>query len=215
MIVSVDCWGTLLKGSPTFSKKKIELVKRYMPHLTDDNYIKFCFSSSKLTFNDIIERSGGLQPSIDHLFTYLLTMLNREYAKFDFLSAFIYEYQQLAINCHPIIYSDETIEWLQKIREIKSTLLLLSSNTMFIKGDTLHTCINKLGLSGVFYKYRFSDELGLAKPNKYMYGGSTYHIGDNQLTDGIGAYLAGSKPIIINSTNLTIKDAYNIITNKS
>jgi hypothetical protein len=41
--------------------------------------------------------------------------------------------------------------------------------------------------------------------------GPHFHIGDNILTDGIGAEIAHSSPIIINSNKQTIKDAYNII----
>ncbi len=44
-----------------------------------------------------------------------------------------------------------------------------------------------------------------------MYGKSKYHIGDNPITDGIGAELAGSIPIIINSNSNNIRNAYNII----
>lgn len=208
MRVSVDCWGTILKGSPTFHQKKIELVKRYFPNIHND-HIARCFESTKKTFNDVIENSGGSQPTIDSIFQYLLSNINDGYREFDFKNDLINEYQQLAIRNSPILYSKETLECIKNI--YKKCSLIISSNTMLIGGSTLELCLERIGIAKYIDGFRFSDQTRVAKPNKYMYGGSTYHIGDNPLTDGIGAYNAGSKSIIINSTDLTIKDAYDII----
>lgn len=210
MRVSVDCWGTIIKGSPTFTEKKIELVKNHFPSLAH-GFILHCFSETKNTFNDIIENSGGFQPETEVIFRYLLSKLNGEYLNFGFikLADFINEYQHLAIMYPPIIYSDDTDDYLAKLSQ--HAKLILSSNTMLIKGSTLDKILYSIGIGKYFSFTGYSDMLGFAKPDKQMYVGSKWHIGDNPLTDGIGATLGGSKPIIINSTNLTIKDAYHII----
>lgn len=208
MRVSIDCWGTILKSSPTFTQEKINLVKKYFPDI-DNSFILSCFESTKKVFNDVIENSGGMQPPIKSIFRYLLSKFNRGYSEFYFISSFINEYQKLALQSSPILYSEETITWIKKLS--LDHKLLLSSNTMFIKGKTIQEILYKNGIGDYFDKFIFSDGERLAKPHIHMYLNSNYHIGDNPLTDGIGAENAGSIPIIINSTDLTIKDAYYII----
>ncbi len=207
MKISIDCWGTILKSSPTFLSEKRKLVNKYIP-CTDD-YIDSCFSMTKKVFNDVIENSGGCQPSTDYIFTYLLSKLNGSYDSFSFLNEFINDYQKLAIANSPIVYSNETKEALEKLSQ-KHTLII-SSNTMLISGNTLKFCLDHVGIGKYFSHFNFSDNLKKAKPHKAMYHKSNFHIGDNIITDKIGAVNAGSKPIIINSTNLTITDAINII----
>jgi FMN phosphatase YigB (HAD superfamily) len=209
MKVSIDCWGTLIKASPTFKLKKVELVKKYFPSLTNDEFILKCFSDTKKTFNDIIENSGGCQPPIINIFTYLFTKLNGGYDNFGFVIPFIDEYQNLSITDGPVLYSEETTLFLEKLS--KDADLVISSNTMLIEGVTLLDNLSRLGISKFFKEALFSDQVKAAKPSKVMYANSNYHIGDNILTDSIGAINAGSTPIIINSNEKTIKDAYNLI----
>lgn len=209
MRISIDCWGTLLKSSPTFSTEKIELVNRYTSFVYSDKYISECFLLTKKTFNDIIENSGGCQPHIENIFIYFFTKLYGNYISLNFIKEFIHDYQQLAIRSSPILYSDETIDVIKKMSLHHE--LIISSNTMLISGNTLEICLNNVGLGKYFTHFNFSDRMGLAKPNKAMYSSSDYHIGDNTLTDSKGAEIAGSKPIIINSNENTIQDAYNII----
>jgi FMN phosphatase YigB (HAD superfamily) len=213
MKVSIDCWGTLINASPTFKQKKVELVKKYFPSLIDcDEHILMCFSSTKKVFNDIIENTGGCQPNIYCVFNYLFSKLNRGYDNFNFITKFIRDYQNLTMIDGPLLYSEETFLYLEKLSQMAD--LLISSNTMFIDGDSLLDCLSRLGVSKFFKNYAFSDQIGIAKPHAGMYGNSDYHIGDNTLTDGFGAKSAGSTPFIINSNDKTIKDAYNFIIQK-
>jgi FMN phosphatase YigB (HAD superfamily) len=213
MIITIDCWGTLLKASPTFKKTKVALVKEYFPSLKDnDEHINKCFNDTKKLFNDIIENSGGCQPTITNVFTYLLSKLNMGYKKFEFLDEFIENYQMLAFNDGPTIYSEETLEYIEKLS--KDAKLVVSSNTMFICGDVLLDFLSRTGLAKFFKETLFSDQLKVAKPHVKMYHGSQFHIGDNEITDVIGANNAGSCGILINSNTKTIKDAYNFIIQK-
>ena len=209
MKVSIDCWGTLIKRSPTFTKKKVELVKKYLPYIDNDKHILKCFSDTKNTFNDIIENSGGYQPCISSIFTYLFSKLQTGYSKVSFIKEFIDEYQKLTITDGPVLFSEETTLYLEKFS--KEADLVISSNTMLIDGNSLLDCLSRLGVAKFFKDAAFSDQMQVAKPHWLMYMGSNYHIGDNTLTDGKGAIEAGSKSIIINSNDKTIKDAYNLI----
>lgn len=206
MIISIDLWGTLIKGSPYFSDAKVALTKLYFDK--DTEFILKCYSDSKKELNNLIELSG-FQPSNEEIFRFLMSKLNGSYYSGDVLE-FMKEYQKLAINLSPQLYSLETLKYMEKFKY--EAALYLSSNTMLISGTSLEVILDKLGLLPYFSKLYFSDKQKCAKPNKLMYGSSNWHIGDNIRTDEIGAICAGSKSIIINSNNKTIKDAYNIIT---
>ena len=110
----------------------------------------------------------------------------------------------------PEIYCGETLKYLHEI--FRASNIIVSSNTMFITGDTLKKCIAKTGMAKSIDDYRFSDEVGYSKPHGSMFANSDFHIGDNPLTDYVGARKCGSQPIIINSNDKTLKDAYDIIT---
>jgi len=138
----------------------------------------------------------------------LFTNINLKYTTYNL--DIINEYQKLVLKFPPLIYSDETNTYIQKLAE--NNELVLSSNTLFITGETLKTILNDFGWP--FSNMLFSDVIGVSKPNKKMYMNSSYHIGDNEITDGVGPDLIGTKYIIINSNNKTIKDAYNIISKK-
>lgn len=206
LVISIDLWGTLIKSSPSFVDAKVALTKQYFPGETE--FILKCYSETKKQLNDLIEHTG-FQPSAELMFTLLFSKLSGNYSKTDFLYAFAQEYQHLAIKLTPQLYSEETLEYVTKLSKLGN--LYLSSNTMLIKGRTLETILQKLGLASKFSQFYFSDQVGHSKPHKAMYGYSNWHIGDNTLTDDIGAFCVGSKPIIINSNSKTIKDAYNII----
>lgn len=212
MKISIDVWGTLLKSSPNFFTEKKELVKKHTPFIVADKSIDESFSLTKKVFNEVIENSGGCQPKIEHIFCYFFSLLNGGYSSFSFLNDFIHEYQQLAIVSSPIPYSDETISVIEMLS--KEHELVVSSNTMLIAGSTLEICLSNAGLGKYFTSFNFSDRMGLAKPNKAMYGNSDYHIGDNYITDFKGADYAKSIPILINSNSKTILDAYNIISQR-
>jgi len=209
MIVSIDCWGTLLKGSPTFNQAKIQLVKKYFNEIYSDVSIQSAFDITKMRLNDIIENSGGIQPTSNQIFTFLFSKLMGYYTKWRYLPDFIKEYQELALTHPPVIYSSDTKQVFENISKIAH--IVISSNTMFVSGETLKQVLMNMGLGKLVTTFHFSDEMGVAKPNKLMYFGSDFHIGDNYTTDLTGATLAGSKGILIHSNNKTIRDAYDII----
>lgn len=203
--ISMDVWGTLLKASPLFKEKKIELMKEYVGDTYPSHYIENAFKEVKSHFDFIIERSG-YQPTLSTLWDTLFSYFNTDLLD---KAGLINEYQSLAIKYPPSLYDENT----EKVIQLLSSrdILSISSNTLFIKGLTLRKILENHGVAKYFKKMYFSDEVGLSKPNKYMYEGSIIHIGDNPITDGEGARNAGCLPVIINSNNKTIKDAYNEI----
>lgn len=203
--VSIDLWGTLIKSSPTFSEAKLKLTRKYF--VGESGHFSKCYVDTKKELNAIIE-STGWQPEQNLIFQHLFSKLEPQAILFPFIDDFIDEYQALAIEHQPILYSEETKEYLEKLSE-KFTLNL-SSNTLFIDSNSLRKIMEDLDIKKYFRYLNFSDYTKQAKPKAGMFN-SHFHIGDNVRTDYYGAKAAGRIPFLINSTDQTIKDAYNFV----
>lgn len=210
-MISIDFWGTLGKSSPDFYPKKIELLQAFIS--TSDMDIENGLNTTKEYLNDLIEKTG-FQPSIDVIFKYLLSNINKRLYKITEcdLTQLIKSYQELATEYSPIVFSEDTINCIHELKD-NGHMLTLSCNTMLITSVPILQSLHDWGIYNDFRYTLFSDEMGYAKPNALMYNRSNYHIGDNAITDGLGARLARSQPILINSTKLTIRDAIDIISN--
>lgn len=208
MMISIDLWGTLIKSSPTFQIRKLKLFNEYFDD--SDAHILRMIHETKIQLNSIIEVTGW-QPELMIIWTLLFSKLKLRTGKtvnWNLISEFNERYQDLVYNDPPIDYSDITAEYVKKLSELGD--LRISSNTMFIEGDTLYNILERRYGALLTICAKFSDIERVAKPHLLMFN-STYHIGDNMRTDYVGAKAAGSIPIIINSNDRTIKDAYDII----
>ena len=80
---------------------------------------------------------------------------------------------------------------------------MLFRSTNLIPGELIKDHLSNLGLKHIFNKLVFSDEYNICKPNPTFFGHvpSDIHIGDMIDIDG-----KHKKAIIINKTQLTIKD---------
>lgn len=207
-IVSIDCWGCLIKSAPAFHAAKLELTKQYFG--LDEEHSANAFKAAKVSLDTKIEATG-IQPTNlaiwEHLFyTHLVPGMG---ATRGVMKKFYHDYQALALRYPPVMFNSGIEEGLRRLSE--SFDLILSSNTLLINGTTLANVLKSLGLSKYFSSMNFSDKLGCAKPNPRMYGESKFHIGDNPITDGIGAENAGSTSIIIHSNGRTLMEAVEII----
>lgn len=213
-VISFDLWGTLIKPSPTFSEEKIKLVHSFVRGNLPEGKINHAFNSAKQKLNAVIEGTG-YQPPEKVIFQLLFTELNwGGYYEYQRMPEFIKKYQELAINNPPVLYEEATLSVIHELQ--KKHILVISSNTMFLRGETMKEILSIVGLKKYFSSFYFSDEKQIAKPNVKAYNHTAaYHIGDNFVTDDIGAVLAGIKPIIINSNSKTIKDAFNEIVNSN
>lgn len=212
--VTLDLWGTLLKSSPYFVQAKYNLTRKFVKTPLTDNEIGNAHAQTKLQLNKIIEVTGWqpTQDAIFQMFFYHLGETNGGIPTLPWLGDFMYQYQELAMKFKPKLYDDNTFRALELLHAEFD--LVLSSNTMFLDGKTLEKVLNEKGILEYFKKTLFSSETGFSKPNRIMYDGSDFHIGDNIITDGVGANAAGSQGIIVNSNNRTLHDAYNLIIQK-
>lgn len=209
MRISFDVWGTLITHNPEFKNVKNDLIRKYStrnPVFLTDNQINDQIKAIKKTHDTIIE-IYGTQPSVYHLFAELAFWFQISPSDLD---KFMEEYQQAFLNTPPTLYDENTLDVLCQLNA-EGHKLYISSNTLFIKGNTLSKALEKLGVCGYpkpITAARFSDNLGCSKPHHNMfYHGSDYHVGDNPKTDG-SCVSFGIKFFEINSNDKTIKDFY-------
>jgi putative hydrolase of the HAD superfamily len=129
--------------------------------------------------------------------------------------------EQLIERYTPIIYDENTISTLAKIKTFPDVTLNILSNTGFIKGKTLRKVLHKIGLTEYFDFQLYSDELNVSKPSKHFFNEMLHqvevirkdklpksqivHIGDNYFADIEGAIACGINACHINTNDKTIK----------
>lgn len=125
------------------------------------------------------------------------------------------EIEQIFLQYHPTVYSDDTIPALEELRR-RGKYMSILSNTAYIRGATLNKVLRMLNIATYFNFAVYSDTHDLSKPNYELFrvvGDKSpfhtediIHVGDSEIMDGAGAHEAGFGHFIINSNSYTIKD---------
>ena len=199
--IGIDLWGTLIKANPKFKERKQDLFEKY--NIINGQEV---MDDIKNDLNKIIEYSGW-HPKDELIIILLSSRLSKER---NIIENFINDYQKLSELYSPVLIQD--VEWF--LNSLKNNYELhIVSNTMFIKGKSLATILDNLGILKLFKTASFSDQMGYSKPNYRIHPREfDYFIGDNPITDGVYATKTKAKFIQIHTNNKTFKDAYNIIT---
>jgi FMN phosphatase YigB (HAD superfamily) len=215
-ITNINLWGTLIKGNPQFNKAKLELTRKFIDKYVSYSVqeIEISFKDTKKYLNNIIESTGWM-PEQKVMFKFLFFNICNE-RQIPNIEEYINDYQELALLHKPLIYSDETIEYLEKLSII--TDLHLSSNTLLIESNTIIKILESYDMLKYFKQLNFSDQVGVSKPNRRMYGNANFHIGDNIITDFEEPFKFKIRSYLINNKDWTkgqtIKNAYEFIDGK-
>lgn len=205
--ISFDLWLTLIRSNREFKIKRSELFNQ----LANSDVSKiireidiFCNKRSEDTGLHI-ESTKIIKTILENL------RIEEDPEKLD------KKIQELFLEDLPYLYDSETKETLQELKE-NGIALYLVSNTGFIKGKTLESAMEKLGISSLFTHKIFSDEIGISKPNPKIFeellrvcgydSSEILHVGDNPIADG-GSEKLGIKFFQINSNNQNIKNLTN------
>lgn len=197
--ISIDYWNTLYKNCSLFSKAFFEeLDKDFELDANGITYQMFLEHKKLVKTNvNFVTEKTGIQISTYNLFKMLCQEIG---ITRDFEINYIMNmYQHIAMKHLPVLIDDSYKTWLELLSNKYN--LVLSSNTMFYSGNVLETAMIRDKVDVYFKTLNFSDQLNIAKPNKEMYGGSNYHIGDTKLTDYDGPKRYGIKPFLITPTN--------------
>ena len=219
---SFDLWLTLIKSNPSF---KIERAKIFFNKFNSKKKsleeVQWIFRQVDLMCNAINETTGG-NIDAEEMYLMVISMINdHQIALKEIDIAGLYEEMDLLLFEHlPCVYCTDTKEVLEKVKEQQGTTLNILSNTGFIKGRTLRRILGMIELSHYFDFQLYSDELGMSKPNKYIFQEllkniseirkmqvnpvSVIHIGDNPVADIEGAKAMGIESLLINSNQTSI-----------
>lgn len=220
---SFDLWLTLIKSNPEF---KTERARFFYNNFNEKKKriegIQLIFRQVDVMCNQINETTGK-NIDAEEMYLMVISMINDyEYSFSEInLSALYDEVEDILLNHMPVVYCDNTIDVLCRLKEKNGRTFNILSNTAFIKGCTLRKVLANLGLAQLFDFQLYSDEAGVSKPNRQFFQmmfekvknmaqntdislGEIVHVGDNPIADIAGASSFGINSILINSNNTNI-----------
>lgn len=210
MKIGFDLWGTLIRSNPLFQVAKRTLWQQHFPQISSELFLE-AQRKVKSDLDKLTELTGYQSDSSTRrnlLIHYLGQNINDSDLQ-RMLSRFLTDYENLFKLFPPLSWSDETLEFYEKISKEEKNKIIIVSNTVFTSHSSLKPVIDP-----VFYYDEFvtSDVMRISKPSKGIWDNKLdYFIGDNPTTDGGYAKAIGAEFIQINTNNKTIKDAYDHI----
>lgn len=219
---SFDLWLTLIKSNPIFKQERTKYFyeKFNAKHKSVDE-IAVIFRQVDLMVNAINEKTGK-NVDADEMYLMVISIIN-DY-KFQFeeldLDALYNEMEELLFNHMPLIYCENCLPVLSRIKESNLSSTNILSNTGFIKGKTLKKVLDHLQIDQFIDFQLYSDEVRMSKPNPKFFElmlntidkkkhpeltlNDIIHVGDNPHADIRGAEAMGVKSMLINSNNQSI-----------
>lgn len=225
---SFDLWLTIIKSNPNFKKERaLFFHKNFNSKKKNIEEVEKIFRQVDIICNSINEKTGK-NIDADEMYLMVIYLINDSSDLFsDINLEWLYqEMENLVFNFLPIIYSDETRDIIERIKQTQKSTIGILSNTAFIKGQTLRKVLEKLQIAQYFDFQLYSDEVGLSKPNPSFFDimiqttiakhtetsiklNEIIHIGDNPKADIEGGLIAGINVLQINSNNYTILNLLN------
>jgi putative hydrolase of the HAD superfamily len=220
---SFDLWLTLIKSNPSFKKERaLFFHKNFNSKKKNIDEIEKIFRQVDVICNSINEKTGK-NIHADEMYLMVVYLINDHADMFkDIDLDWLYqEMDSLVFDFLPIIFSTETYDILDRIKQTQKSTIGILSNTAFIQGKTLRKVLDTLQMAQYFDFQLYSDEAGLSKPNKSFFDimiqtviskhtpkaismNEIIHIGDNPKADIEGGLIAGIRVLQINSNNYTI-----------
>jgi putative hydrolase of the HAD superfamily len=222
---SFDLWMTLIKSHPEFKRQRAEHFYKHFNTLSKTvDEVESVFKKIDYACNAVNEKTGK-NIDADEMYWMVINELNnglQPYKEIDFETIYA-DVEKLFFDYLPVLYNQETITNLEKIRSKTNATFNLLSNTAFIKGSTLRKAVKQIGLSSYFNFDLYSDEESVSKPNVKIFETmiamvqglyskneislqDIIHVGDNANADIEGAKQAGIHYMLVNSNNVGIQN---------
>jgi putative hydrolase of the HAD superfamily len=194
--ISLDLWGTLIVPNPQFAEKRLILLKK-MTHKSELDI--------ESSFKNIKKQYDNSAVSTEFIFDVIKTTLDIPLSIEDIMGS----YYALFEAYPPFLCEKNIVSVLQDKKGAMGFHLV--SNTLVVKGSVLLKTLNRHydKIFDLFDSLTFSDEVGVAKPDKAIFEkayafmrdipkNSVLHIGDNALTDFQGAKAFGFEAELVN-----------------
>lgn len=197
--ISLDLWNTLMTSNPEFSIKRINyLHSNYFQNISEN---QLCLAIEEIgDIVDDINMSTGISIKSEKMYQMLFDKFNLKISlqKANDIYASL---EILFLEFNPILlYNDKHLFNVFDKLLANGISLNISSNTAFIKGETLRKSLKHLGLYKYFNFFIFSDEINASKPSKIFFNNlidkckvinvkkqHIIHIGDSKRADCEGA----------------------------
>jgi FMN phosphatase YigB (HAD superfamily) len=192
---SFDFWNTIAFSNPKFKSARTKYFSKLFFDKIKEIEIINAFAEVGKNYNDSIE-SGGQTVSVDALYESVFQTLNVKPALgIEEIKSNVFD---IFLKYPPLI-SDDFFTFLNSI-DLNSSTISITSNTAFIPGHIIETFLEEINLLNKFSFCIFSDSESVAKPNVEIFNRlllkittngvelkSVIHIGDNLMTDYLGA----------------------------
>ena len=215
---SFDFWNTIAISNTLFKQKRAEYISSVVNNDLTINQINIAFSKIGNEYNNEIE--NGLK-SISLLELYKNVLIELNCTSIIKIELLIKEVEKIFINYPPII-DNNFLKYYESIKNNNVTFSI-TSNTGFISADVIKEFLISSGIHENFNFYLFSDEVGVGKPSIIIFNelireakknhptlslNEILHIGDNYLTDYLGALNSGIKAYHINFSDSLLYPKY-------
>lgn len=225
---SFDLWFTLIKSNQTFKKERARYFFKHLNTLKKDiQEVERIFRQVDIMCNAINEKTGN-NIAAEEMYLMVIYQLNNSLIELNTtdINNLYTEMEALFLNYPPVLFSLETKDCLEKIKQDSDNTINILSNTAFIKGCTLKSTLHHLDIHKYFNFQIYSDEIGYSKPNPLLFNilldtiftlkknkqfnlKEIIHIGDNPIADIFGAELVGINAFQINTNDKLITHLLN------
>jgi putative hydrolase of the HAD superfamily len=201
-VASFDVWMTLIKSNPNHKVAQAQLIaKRW--GIAEEGFVDIMKAEDRAV--DAESDQNGIQYGPVERLSRIANRIDVHVTE-ENLSALAEEVQTLAGQYLPVLLEDNIPESLARIKEAGIEIAILS-NTGFINAVRMRKNLGSIGVMEHVDYPVFSNEVGIAKPDKRIYAHvglaagvrpeTIIHIGDNYLADYQGARSAGLQAIHI------------------
>lgn len=217
-MISFDIWSTLLNTNPEYKDKRAEAISKVLCKvdvgLEEMHKIINQADNALDKQTEIDGKQYGLKERLYEIHDLLdigvrIEELNDSVVnKYDVVSlGLISEYL-------PLVIEPDLLVTLEKLKD-RGIEMAVISNTGFIEGKHMRVALEKLGILPYMRVQLFSDEVGVAKPDKRIFeailietgysNDQILHVGDNKVADYDGARRAGFRSVLL--TNKIVLEA--------
>lgn len=221
---SFDLWMTLIRSDPRYKQARATLFSEYFnPKKKSLDQVMAEFRFVDLLSNEINETTG-LNLDAQELYLMVIKRIGGSKAllstvELPWLSQRL---EELIVDYPPVVYSHETLDVLNNLKEKSGATFSILSNTGFIPGRVLRSLLGRLGIGHLFEFQLYSDEVGMSKPNLALFRKmlgmiphanwdtsapdlqKVIHVGDNPHADIFGALRAGIRACLVNSNQVPL-----------
>lgn len=217
-VVSFDLWNTILSDRDTKNHKEYRynglsfIFSKYGYFLDKDKYLKSIDDTWNIFFNHHWLEKGFTPTTRSSMRTFLSYLSIDDYSE-DFFDE--------VVNFMETSFLNMEVSFIENMDKLVKNLsrdykLALISDTGFTPGKYLRRVLKKIDIYRYFSLFIFSDEIGVAKPDKKIFEfllkyfdcqpSEVVHIGDIPRTDVKGAIDSGIKSILFKKETYLFKD---------